>query len=44
MSQKRDREDTDEAMPDPTSILKEIGVVGKGLVRSIYLLKEPKLQ
>jgi U3 small nucleolar RNA-associated protein 22 len=41
---KRDREDADEAMPEPTSILKEVGVVGKGLVRSIYLLKAPKLQ
>jgi U3 small nucleolar RNA-associated protein 22 len=44
MSQKRGREDTDEAMLEPTSILEEVGDVGKGLVRGIFLLKAPKLQ
>ncbi|CAM0950126.1 unnamed protein product [Alopecurus aequalis] len=43
-SKKRGRDEADEAMPDPTSILKEVGDVGKGLVRSVYLLKAPKLQ
>ncbi|GJN30882.1 hypothetical protein PR202_gb19226 [Eleusine coracana subsp. coracana] len=41
---KRSREDADETMPEPMSILKEVGDVGKGLVRGIYLLKAPKLQ
>jgi U3 small nucleolar RNA-associated protein 22 len=31
-------------MPELTSILKEVGDVGKGLVRGVYLLKAPKLQ
>jgi U3 small nucleolar RNA-associated protein 22 len=44
VSQKRGRDEADEAMPDPASILKEVGDVGKGLVRSVYLLKAPKLQ
>ena len=44
VSQKRGREEADETMPEPTSILKEAGDVGKGLVRSVYLLKAPKLQ
>ncbi|PNT65398.1 hypothetical protein BRADI_4g41717v3 [Brachypodium distachyon] len=43
-SKKRGRDEADEAMPDPTSILKEVGDVGKGLVRGVYLLKAPKLQ
>ncbi|CAN6330646.1 unnamed protein product [Urochloa humidicola] len=41
---KRGRDDDDEPMPEPTSILKEVGDVGKGLVRGVYLLKAPKLQ
>ncbi|KAG2615039.1 hypothetical protein PVAP13_3NG027500 [Panicum virgatum] len=41
---KRGREEADETMPEPTSILKEAGDVGKGLVRSVYLLKASKLQ
>jgi U3 small nucleolar RNA-associated protein 22 len=44
MSQKRGREDTNEALLEPTSVLKEVGDVGKGLVRGIYLMKAPKLQ
>ena len=44
VSQKRGREEADETMPEPTSILKEVGDVGKGLVRGVYLLKAPKLQ
>ncbi|KAM0914789.1 hypothetical protein ACQ4PT_011270 [Festuca glaucescens] len=43
-SKKRGRDEADEAMPDPGSVLKEVGDVGKGLVRSVYLLKAPKLQ
>uniref|UniRef100_M8B632 Nucleolar protein 6 n=1 Tax=Aegilops tauschii TaxID=37682 RepID=M8B632_AEGTA len=41
---KRGRDEDDEAMLDPTSILKEVGDVGKGLVRSVHLLKAPKLE
>ncbi|TVU50990.1 hypothetical protein EJB05_02390 [Eragrostis curvula] len=41
---KRGREDADETMLEPTSILKEVGDVGKGLVRGVYLLKAPKLR
>ncbi|GJN09003.1 hypothetical protein PR202_ga26968 [Eleusine coracana subsp. coracana] len=41
---KRSREDADKTMPEPMSILEEVGDVGKGLVRGIYLLKAPKLQ
>jgi U3 small nucleolar RNA-associated protein 22 len=44
MSQKRGREEADEIVPEPTSILKEVGDVGKGLVRGVYLVKAPKLQ
>lgn len=44
MSQERGRQDPDETMPEPASILKEVGDVGKGLARDIYLLKAPKLQ
>ncbi|CAN6335656.1 unnamed protein product [Urochloa humidicola] len=40
---KRGREEN-ETTPEPTSILKEVGDVGKGLVRGVYLLKAPKLQ
>lgn len=41
---KRGREEADEAAPEPTSILKEVGDVGKGLVRGVYLVKAPKFQ
>lgn len=44
ISQKRGREEADEAAPEPTSILKEVGDVGKGLVRGVYLVKAPKFQ
>jgi len=43
MSQKRGREEADETTPEPASILKEVGDVGKGLVRGVYLVKAPKL-
>ena len=43
MSQKRGREEADEIVPEPASILKEVGDVGKGLVRGVYLVKAPKL-
>ncbi|KAF8643626.1 hypothetical protein HU200_066682 [Digitaria exilis] len=42
--EERGRQDPDETMPEPASILKEVGDVGKGLARDIYLLKAPKLQ
>uniref|UniRef100_A0A0E0RE89 Nucleolar protein 6 n=1 Tax=Oryza rufipogon TaxID=4529 RepID=A0A0E0RE89_ORYRU len=42
-SKKRGRDEADETMLDPASILKEVGNVGKGLVRGVYLLKAPKL-
>jgi hypothetical protein len=35
MSQKRGREEADETAPEPTAILKEVGDVGKGLVRGV---------
>ncbi|XP_066359298.1 uncharacterized protein [Miscanthus floridulus] len=41
---KRGREEADETAPEPTSILKEVGDVGKGLVRGVYLVKALKLQ
>ena len=44
MSQKRGREEADEIAPEPASILKEVGDVGKGLVRGVYLVKAPKFQ
>ncbi|KAG8093698.1 hypothetical protein GUJ93_ZPchr0012g20382 [Zizania palustris] len=43
-SKKRARDDANETMLDPTSVLKEVGNVGKGLVKGVYLLKAPKLQ
>ena len=44
MSQKRGREEADETAREPTAILKEVGDVGKGLVRGVYLVKAPKFQ
>ncbi|PQQ09906.1 nucleolar protein 6 [Prunus yedoensis var. nudiflora] len=41
-SKKRGREEAEE-VKDPTDILKDIGKVGKGFVRGIYLLKAPRL-
>ncbi|CAD6334060.1 unnamed protein product [Miscanthus lutarioriparius] len=41
---KRGREEADETAPEPTAILKEVGDVGKGLVRGVYLVKAPKFQ
>ncbi|CAD6334079.1 unnamed protein product [Miscanthus lutarioriparius] len=41
---KRGREEADETVPEPTAILKEVGDVGKGLVRGVYLVKAPKFQ
>uniref|UniRef100_J3NBP4 Nucleolar protein 6 n=2 Tax=Oryza brachyantha TaxID=4533 RepID=J3NBP4_ORYBR len=43
-SKKRGRDEADETMLEPASILKEVGNAGKGLVRGVYLLKAPKLQ
>ncbi|XP_062204390.1 uncharacterized protein LOC133906481 [Phragmites australis] len=41
---KRGRDEADESIREPTCILKEVGDVGKGLVRGVYLIKAPKLQ
>ncbi|KAF9609709.1 hypothetical protein IFM89_018157 [Coptis chinensis] len=42
-SNKRVREETDENR-DPIDILRDVGEVGKGFVRSVHLLKAPKLR
>ncbi|VVA09728.1 PREDICTED: nucleolar [Prunus dulcis] len=42
-SKKRGREEEAEEVKDPTDILKDVGKVGKGFVRGIYLLKAPRL-
>ncbi|KAK1324081.1 hypothetical protein QJS10_CPA02g01160 [Acorus calamus] len=43
-SKKRQRgeEEVDEPRRDPTDVLKEVGLVGKGLVKSVHLLKAPR--
>ncbi|KAL5704638.1 hypothetical protein ACHQM5_023031 [Ranunculus cassubicifolius] len=43
-SKKRVREESDEKNRDPVEILRNVGEVGKGFVRSVYLLKAPKLR
>ncbi|XP_072992362.1 uncharacterized protein [Typha latifolia] len=40
---KRSRDEADEIRIEPLDILKEVGEVGKGLVKSVFLLKAPKL-
>uniref|UniRef100_A0A7N0T892 Nucleolar protein 6 n=1 Tax=Kalanchoe fedtschenkoi TaxID=63787 RepID=A0A7N0T892_KALFE len=42
LSKKRERDDTGEEAEDPIDMMKSIGKVGKGLVRSVYLLKAPR--
>ncbi|CAL2273857.1 unnamed protein product [Prunus armeniaca] len=42
-SKKRGREEEAEEVKDPTDVLKDVGKVGKGFVRGIYLLKAPRL-
>ncbi|XP_010254816.1 PREDICTED: nucleolar protein 6 isoform X2 [Nelumbo nucifera] len=42
-SRKREREAAGEERRDPIDVLKDVGEVGKGFVRSIYFLKAPKL-
>ncbi|KAG1341877.1 putative Nrap protein, expressed [Cocos nucifera] len=39
---KRGRDEADEIRRDPTDILREVGEVGKGFVKSVYLLKAPR--
>ena len=42
--QKRERDDEDVAEEkEPAEVLKSAGETGKGLMRSIYLLKAPRL-
>ncbi|KAG9448910.1 hypothetical protein H6P81_008875 [Aristolochia fimbriata] len=42
-SKKRNREDGSENGRDPISMVKEVGEVGKGFVKSIHILKAPRL-
>ncbi|XP_022152358.1 nucleolar protein 6 [Momordica charantia] len=42
-SKKRGRDEAVEAEKEPAEVLKAVGETGKGLMRSIYLLKAPKL-
>lgn len=42
--QKRGRSEENEEEKDPVNVLKAVGEVGKGFVRSIYLLKSPRLR
>lgn len=42
--QKRGRSEENEEEKDPVNVLKGVGEVGKGFVRSIYLLKSPRLR
>lgn len=42
-SKKRDREEAGEEGEDPIDVLKAVGEVGKGFVRSVYSLKSPRL-
>ncbi|XP_073103366.1 uncharacterized protein [Elaeis guineensis] len=41
-SKKRGRDEGDEIRRDRTDILREVGEVGKGFVKSVYLLKAPR--
>lgn len=43
-TKKRSRDDAEETIRDPVDILKGLAEVGKGFVKSIYLLKAPRLQ
>ncbi|WJZ86013.1 hypothetical protein VitviT2T_005516 [Vitis vinifera] len=43
-SKKRGRSEENEEEKDPVNVLKAVGEVGKGFVRSIYLLKSPRLR
>ena len=38
------RSEENEEEKDPVNVLKGVGEVGKGFVRSIYLLKSPRLR
>jgi hypothetical protein len=40
--QKRSRDEVEEMKMDPIGILKEVGQIGKGFVKSVHLLKAPK--
>ncbi|KAK1287468.1 hypothetical protein QJS10_CPB19g00575 [Acorus calamus] len=39
---RRGEEEVDEPRRDPTDVLKEVGLMGKGLVKSVHLLKAPR--
>ncbi|KAJ1692881.1 hypothetical protein LUZ63_009579 [Rhynchospora breviuscula] len=41
-SKKRGRDEEEEIKMDPIDILKEVGQIGKGFVKSVHLLKAPK--
>ncbi|XP_020099122.1 nucleolar protein 6 isoform X1 [Ananas comosus] len=43
ISKKRNRDEEDEMRIDPLEILKQVGEVGKGLVKSVHLLKAPRV-
>ncbi|XP_031399532.1 nucleolar protein 6 isoform X2 [Punica granatum] len=42
-SKKRGRQEEDEGIKAPVDLLKTVGELGKGLVRSVYFLKAPRL-
>ncbi|XP_078173344.1 nucleolar protein isoform X1 [Carex rostrata] len=42
-SKKRRRDEEEEIKMDPLGILEEVGQIGKGFVKSVHLLKAPKL-
>lgn len=43
LSQKRGREEEDEGIKAPVDLLRTVSEIGKGLVRSTYFLKAPRL-
>ncbi|KAF8377927.1 hypothetical protein HHK36_031315 [Tetracentron sinense] len=44
ISKKREREEDSEERQEPVNVLKAVGEAGKGFVRSVYILKEPRLK
>lgn len=43
-SKKRGRDEADEIRRDPIDMLREVGELGKGFVKSVHLLKAPRLR
>ncbi|KAK6922708.1 Nrap protein, domain 6, partial [Dillenia turbinata] len=43
-SKKRNREESTDGIENPVDILKSVGVVGKGIVRSVHFVKSPRIQ